>query len=60
MSPVAWPDPPGEHQSSEEGRFMPASAVRSRLHGIRTALAAREWGRLSLMLAIIAALNVVG
>jgi high-affinity nickel-transport protein len=60
MSPVAWPDPSGEHQSSEEGRFMPDSAVRSRLHGIRTALAAREWGRLSLMLVFIAALNIVG
>ena len=39
---------------------MPDSAVRSRLHGIRTALAAREWGRLSLMLVFILALNILG
>jgi high-affinity nickel-transport protein len=39
---------------------MPDSGLRSRLHPIRTALAAREWGRLSLMLAFILALNVVG
>src|ERR1700735_3293070 len=60
MSPVAWPGPSGEHQSSEEGRFMPASPVRSRVPASRTALAAREWGRLSLMLAFILALNVLG
>ena len=39
---------------------MPGSGARSRWPTIRTALAAREWGRLSLMLAFILALNVLG
>jgi high-affinity nickel-transport protein len=34
--------------------------VRSRLHAVRTAMAAREWGRLGAMLAFILALNVAG
>jgi nickel/cobalt transporter (NiCoT) family protein len=36
------------------------AATRQRLRDVRTALAAREWGRLAAMLAFIAALNVLG
>jgi nickel/cobalt transporter (NiCoT) family protein len=35
-------------------------AIRSRLHAIRGALAAREWGRLTAMLAFIVAVNAAG
>jgi high-affinity nickel-transport protein len=36
------------------------TAIRSRVHAIRTALDAREWGRLIAMFAFIAAVNVAG
>jgi nickel/cobalt transporter (NiCoT) family protein len=36
------------------------AAIRSRFRAIRTALDAREWGRLTAMLAFIAAVNVAG
>jgi len=39
---------------------MTHRAVRSRLHTARTALAAREWGRLGAMLGFILALNIAG
>jgi nickel/cobalt transporter (NiCoT) family protein len=35
-------------------------ASRQRLHAVRTAVAAREWGRLAAMFAFIAAVNVAG
>jgi high-affinity nickel-transport protein len=39
---------------------MPEPVGRSRLQAIRTAMAAGEWGRLTAMLAIIAAINALG
>jgi nickel/cobalt transporter (NiCoT) family protein len=39
---------------------MPEQVGRSRLHAFRTALAAREWGRLAAMLALILAINALG
>jgi high-affinity nickel-transport protein len=39
---------------------MTHPAVRSRLHALRTAMAAREWSRLGAMLAFILALNAAG
>jgi nickel/cobalt transporter (NiCoT) family protein len=35
-------------------------AVRSRLHALRTALTAREWGRMAAMFGFIAAVNITG
>jgi high-affinity nickel-transport protein len=39
---------------------MPEPVGRSRLRAIRTAMAAREWGRLTAMLVFILAINVLG
>src|ERR1700734_367268 len=39
---------------------MTHTGARSRLHAIRTAMAAREWGRLAAMFLFILAINVLG